>query len=479
MPSWKLVPSRRSFSVLWLPFFLSADSLAGRERTDRERLGDLGHVWGPVALRDWCRSRGVFLHSSLRLHWDASRQEHWLRASYVIPPGEELAIAPLGATLGPWGVPPGLVAFLEDRLPEQAVREMVTLAVQLLAEDAQGPSSNFSGYVASLPQPDELRAAMAWADAELTWLPARTAHKVRLGKEGLDRVYETVLAPLKRSKPSFLPRKTLSLLRFRWAYSVVSSRSFNVSLFEGLPTEHSGLFLFPGGDLFNHDPRASIACNYVSEAGVITLRGLAPISAGRQAFNNYGAHLTNEDLLLGWGFQLDTDDVVLLPLERPLGVDSLAREAALKELGLLARPPQPPLDDLARVAALYQVGGFHVGSARSAQARDLVLYWSVLLASSAKLAALMECARTRTSGVSPACRMPWVQALRVRAAEAAERFLQSVAQQLVPLRVLGASDAFGSLAARHGLASQFRASQRAVLESLAVELSETSRADVW
>ena len=114
-------------------------------------------------------------------------------------------------------------------------------------------------------------------------------------------------------------RRPLMVDDLLWARGTLLSRRFRAGNSTGEATADAGGGSSPGGggaptmgatgwlgwllpvlDEPNHSPDAT--AELVFEANAVVLRNRQPLAPGDQAFNNYGNHKSNEELLAMYGF---------------------------------------------------------------------------------------------------------------------------------------------------------------------------------
>ena len=118
---------------------------------------------------------------------------------------------------------------------------------------------------------------------------------------------------------------------YLWACTIISSRAFPSYILNG-DKEHPTQVLLPCIDVFNHRRAEQVIWFTDYKTSDVQMLHEAPIKAGEEVFNNYGAK-PNDELLLGYGFVLqDNPEDALSLVMGTAGDPALAR--LLEEGGL-------------------------------------------------------------------------------------------------------------------------------------------------
>ncbi|KZT56793.1 SET domain-containing protein [Calocera cornea HHB12733] len=201
----------------------------------------------------------------------------------------------------------------------------IALAVALLSEQLLGRVSRFWGYLQSFPE-GGADVAMFWqwkgedGEEALRWLKGTEAEGLMRGSllGDIEKVYEQIVRPaLKEWQPT--------LEQFRQAYSLISSRAFQVDFWHGVG-------LVPVADAFNHAEDNNVfmetdfaVCPQCGSLGPCThpshkprhsspwdepmtcdMMTYSPITSGQEVFNSYDDKgFSNAQLLVHYGFMLE------------------------------------------------------------------------------------------------------------------------------------------------------------------------------
>ncbi|EJU03906.1 SET domain-containing protein [Dacryopinax primogenitus] len=211
----------------------------------------------------------------------------------------------------------------------------IALSIALLSEQLLGRDSRFWGYLQSLPE--EADIALFWklkgqdGEEALLWLQNTEVSAILRTSllADLDRTYTQVVRPA-------LAQWSPTIDRFRKAYSLVSSRAFQVDSWHGVG-------LVPVADAFNHSEENGVfmetdfaVCTQCGSLGpcahpehtpphsspwdepmTCDMVTYAPLKAGEEVFNSYDEKgLGNAKLLVWYGFLLEGNGEDRIGFER-------------------------------------------------------------------------------------------------------------------------------------------------------------------
>ncbi|ORY90205.1 hypothetical protein BCR35DRAFT_287453 [Leucosporidium creatinivorum] len=276
------------------------------------------------SLESWLEEAQIKVHPAL----DIIRADEGLsiRANASVEPKTSVARIPKQAVLSQRTSSLG-----QDRLSQlpSSLSPPLRLAVCLLHEQLLGSTSRWKEYLDSLPT-DVVPIAVLWPNegearrwARGTEL-AKELKDVQLDPSSLAALFDSVVLPFFLSSPTPPP----TFAQFLHAYSIVSSRAFQVDSWHSLS-------LVPLADIFNHTDDHDVhlesehwvcpecgaldACEHdeAEESDTTTSRQLVEddscemvtverISAGQEVFNTYG-ELSNAQLLAFYGFALEAN----------------------------------------------------------------------------------------------------------------------------------------------------------------------------
>ncbi|BGO88554.1 hypothetical protein NBRC10512_004653 [Rhodotorula toruloides] len=279
-------------------------------------------------LRAWLTRNAAFCDDRLALERDSHGHARVVA----------LASIPITTTVG--RIPKSLVLshrtsslLLDDSAHStlDSLPPALRLAVHVAHELRLGPHSRWHVYLASCPT-EEVPVALLWDDGEAsTWLEGTQveceARRLGMNRSRLRDFYTSTALPLFTQLAN---SATPSFETFARAYSLVSSRAFQVDAYHSLA-------LVPLADIFNHSdpPHVHFAsetwvcpecgklerCEH-DEEGDVTYQAKATvvteddtcdmvveraIEAGEEVFNTYG-QLSNAKLLASYGFLLEANE---------------------------------------------------------------------------------------------------------------------------------------------------------------------------
>eukprot|EP01116_Phalansterium_solitarium_P019587 TRINITY_DN552_c0_g1_i4.p1 TRINITY_DN552_c0_g1~~TRINITY_DN552_c0_g1_i4.p1 ORF type:complete len:267 (+),score=94.82 TRINITY_DN552_c0_g1_i4:338-1138(+) len=217
---------------------------------------------------------------------------------------------------------------LEQYLPAEALSRLSDtnlMALALMAIDADA-SHPWRAYMAVLPR--QFSTTLHWPEHALAALQSSaTASFTAKKKDAIRRQYEQAVRPLCQLHERFCSAD-FAYDRFKWALSVLWSRSFSVQI----GGESMGA-LVPFADMFNTAPPASIKLQHRMTPSALELIATAPIAAGEQIFVPYGRDaMSNGQLLMEYGFVLPDAPVKSMMLPAPPSAQPDALAAAKRQL---------------------------------------------------------------------------------------------------------------------------------------------------
>ncbi|GJN91965.1 hypothetical protein Rhopal_004993-T1 [Rhodotorula paludigena] len=232
-----------------------------------------------------------------------------------------------------------------------------------------------AGYLECCPDVS-VPVALLWRDDALDWIKGtelqRELSRIDMSTTRLQAFYDDVVLPIfstSKWDPDTGPNFSFAhLLR---AYSLVSSRAFQVSSYHSLA-------LVPLADAFNHSDPPHVhfasdmwvcpecgrleACPHDEETAIVgagtgagaiadenadgaeetvDMVSERAIEADEEVFNTYGAGMANAKLVASYGFLLEGNEHDVVSFEHDEVIDALASCAAQG-----AAPEQAPLSDL-------------------------------------------------------------------------------------------------------------------------------------
>ncbi|KZO92909.1 SET domain-containing protein [Calocera viscosa TUFC12733] len=274
-------------------------------------------------LLQWFADNNIWIDPRIRIASDRARPEagYGVYALADIPYGVPVSKTPKTAVLSIRS------CTLSDQLYPliKDIDQNIALAVALLSEQLLGRESRFWGYLQSFPQGGaDIGMFWRWKAEDgmeaMRWLRGTEAEALMRGSllGDLERVYAQIVRPaLEEWQPT--------MEQFRQAYSLVSSRAFQVDFWHGVG-------LVPVADAFNHaeennvfmetdfavcpmcgslgpcahpshQPRHSSPWDEPMTCDMVTY---SPITSGQEVFNSYDEKgFSNAQLLVHYGFLLE------------------------------------------------------------------------------------------------------------------------------------------------------------------------------
>ncbi|GAA5891748.1 hypothetical protein JCM8208_002872 [Rhodotorula glutinis] len=317
------------------------------------------------SLADWLAAQGAWIAPSIQLKAgpsSSSSSSTFVEATSFIHAGttrkSTLARIPLDLVLSHRSS--ALATALDGDDPLAAHAPALRLAVHAAHEIAQGSRSRWATYLALCPPREAVPIALLWEGDAQRWTRgtelAKECDRIGVNKAVLERFYDDVALPLLSSLPSTSSTSPASLSTFLHAYTLVSSRAFQVSSFHPLA-------LVPLADAFNHSdpphvhlasdawvcpecgtlgacahddegegepgpesahepPRTSAAPD---EADTVDMVCERDVESGDEVFNTYGSALSNAHLVAAYGFLLEGNEHDVVSFERRGALETLVR----------------------------------------------------------------------------------------------------------------------------------------------------------
>ncbi|GAA5999992.1 protein-lysine N-methyltransferase [Rhodotorula paludigena] len=303
-----------------------------------------------MQLADWLERHRVFLDPRLSLVSRADGSTA-VDALAPIPPHSTVGRIPVSLVLSHRS------SALASRLngdPLASHTPALRLAVHVAHEVVLGPESRWQGYLATCPEVP-VPVALLWRDDALDWVMGtelqRELSRIGMSRTRLQAFYDDVVLPIfstSQSGPESSP--TFSFAHLLRAYSLVSSRAFQVSSYHSLA-------LVPLADAFNHSDPPHVhfasdtwvcpecgrleACPHDEETVTAGAGALADghedgaeetldmvseraIEAGEEVYNTYGAGLANAKLAASYGFLLEGNEHDVLSFHHDEVIDVLS-----------------------------------------------------------------------------------------------------------------------------------------------------------
>ncbi|GAA5826079.1 hypothetical protein JCM3770_000979 [Rhodotorula araucariae] len=244
-------------------------------------------------------------------------------------------------------------ALVGSHDPLAACAPSLRLAVHVACELALGARSRWASYLTHCPA-EPVRIALLWEGEAKRWTRGTEldteCRRVGVDQTILRQFYDSVALPLLSSLPSSSssPATPPSLVTFQHAYTLVSSRAFQVSSFHPLA-------LVPLADAFNHAdpphvhlasdawvcpecgrldacphddderPASPVAARAGGTEETVDMVAERAIEAGEEVFNTYGSGLSNAHLVAAYGFLLEGNEHEVVSFERCPTLDMLLR----------------------------------------------------------------------------------------------------------------------------------------------------------
>lgn len=188
-----------------------------------------------------------------------------------------------------------------------------------------GAQSFWYPYIRTLPQPEHLSSwalPAFWPEEDIEFLTETNADVA------ICEVQANVKGEFKRARrvlkeAGYPGWQDYSRLLYNWAFCMFTSRSFRpttvlseqvrcglrVSVLPETCKDDDFSLLMPVMDIANHDLRAKVTWDTVSDPEEVKFVSRDVYEPGQQIFNNYGMK-TNSELLLGYGFILPESETL-------------------------------------------------------------------------------------------------------------------------------------------------------------------------
>ncbi|GAA5845597.1 hypothetical protein JCM5353_005707 [Sporobolomyces roseus] len=323
-----------------------------------------------LSLREWLIQNNVYLDQRLSIKTVPSLR---VVANLAIEPNSTVARIPKSLVLSHRTsslsrLLPAFPSFLHHLAPT------VQLSIYVLYELQLGDRSRWKGYFDHCPK-ETVDIGLLWEEEgnARNWVKGteleRELRRIGITKTLLSTIFNTVVLPLFSALPSTssLPLKPPRLDTFLYAYSLVSSRAFQVDTYHALA-------LVPLADAFNHsspnhvhfasDTWVCEECGQLEEcphddsnAGevrreedgdgqtcdmVTTEEG---VLEGEEVFNSYG-NLSNARLIAEYGFALEANEWDTISFEEAEVHEVLGRPGAMSvDSDLTIRPSELEEED--------------------------------------------------------------------------------------------------------------------------------------
>lgn len=274
-----------------------------------------------ASLLDWLRKSGGDA-TGVRVRHSADTG-HGLVSAAAVSGGTPLAFLPAHCQLSysAEALAPPRLRRLIDAVPAElsVARWQLQLALVLLQERSAAETSSFNEYISLLPS--TFTVPLFWtgpAVAALQYAPlqSQVARRARL----LHAFSRVLAAEASAAEPAF-NGMLVDAGGLGWAWAACSSRAFR------LRGDQQPGSLLPLFDLCNHSFHPNVAVRPVT-GGAAALVTLRDVSAGEELLLCYGAGLSNELLLLDYGFVSDNCPSDSVALRWSLPYVELAREVA-------------------------------------------------------------------------------------------------------------------------------------------------------
>jgi len=144
-----------------------------------------------------------------------------------------------------------------------------------------------------------------------SWLRDRTIADMA----GIEGDYQDIFTKLSKFYPNIFLQSLYSFEEFKWAWSVIWSRSFWL---DSPRTQQSDSYLVPMADILNHSPDAKTFYGFDEFTGDFLMKVGDSYKKGQQVYNNYVPR-PNNDLLRTYGFVLKNNNLNHVKLNASLG----------------------------------------------------------------------------------------------------------------------------------------------------------------
>ena len=261
-------------------------------------------------LLTWAAAHGARVNGAIEVYPDpVTGYSFRVKAGASLPANEAIVELPAKLSLSYLNA----LATPSPLLPKSALGSLpphVVGRLFLAAEYLRGTDSFWAPYIATLPQPTDRDG---WALPPFWYGPDAELLEGTNVEVGISKI----LADVRGEWEAFVavaPADTpLTMGLYQWAYCIFSSRSFRPSLVlpqsfidarKGSSVSADDFsVLLPVFDIGNHDMTSP--ASWVVSPSSCELRVNRAHAAGEQVFNNYSPK-TNAELLLGYGFMIDS-----------------------------------------------------------------------------------------------------------------------------------------------------------------------------
>mmetsp|Transcript_69735 Transcript_69735/g.166945 ORF Transcript_69735/g.166945 Transcript_69735/m.166945 type:complete len:423 (-) Transcript_69735:127-1395(-) len=244
-------------------------------------------------LFDWAKLRGIETFGLQVTGTDV--EERGLKGVNAIEEGALLVSAPLAAAITSQAAQQRF-GHVWSSVRNPSLVHM--LAIELLHHCQTHPDDP---WVRSLPS--KVDNWLSWSPADRAALKGCVKVEQLLAQQekALEEAEKSLLTPVRASPKEF--GEGFSPERFRWAVSLVLSRSFSVTL-----VDEPMLAVIPLVDLFNHVslPGTSSSVSFDAKSSAFLIRAIQPSVPGAEVFITYGDK-GNAELLTNYGFALGTN----------------------------------------------------------------------------------------------------------------------------------------------------------------------------
>ncbi|CAG8982136.1 hypothetical protein HYALB_00003228 [Hymenoscyphus albidus] len=294
-------------------------------------------------LLEWGRSHHTILHPSVEVYRDDVTGLSF-RAKEDVPPGAKLVSCAYQTTLSFLNAIPYSFLFESHGSKPFPLEFISQLALEdphiighffLMQQYLMGKRSFWWKYIRLLPQPDQpdlLAIPIWWPEADRRFLWGTNAEPPVEIRRKLWMIERAKGIKLLESSPEHQDWDEYTQKLYFWAATIFGTRSFRASLTvpeEGLVEQYKGnhkaiwecvtqdrfSVLLPILDIGNHDGVNRVEWSKHPDTGHFALSTCKAVEKGEQIFNYYGDK-SNSELLVGYGFTLDSpsQDVVNLKL---------------------------------------------------------------------------------------------------------------------------------------------------------------------
>ncbi|ELR18348.1 SET domain containing protein [Acanthamoeba castellanii str. Neff] len=263
-----------------------------------------------AAFEAWFAEQGGSRHAGVQLRTLPTFGRSVV-AAHDIATGETLLSVPFSLVVDSADAPlataaPEIRRILDEEFPLSATNENALL----LLVHKNDPNSPWQRYIDVLPS--TFSTTLFFSDDELSYLEGSSLHHfARQRRRAIESQYDTIFTPLFVDYPEHFAPEQFSLDAWKWALSVIWSRSFVV--------DEGKRGLVPWADMFNMAPeteQVKVAVDAVDHHLIYSAR--SPIKKGEQIFVAYGQsrQMSNAQLLMDYGFVLENNphDAVVFPM---------------------------------------------------------------------------------------------------------------------------------------------------------------------